>query len=447
MRFNLNSPSTMQMLEISNGGSLDGLPSHVLFMGEMVPAEYYYGEVPQITKGTLPVQEILPDGELIEHEILPVEQDSYMHGYSIDPALNEFPQDDIPEEEVQRMSTNNNYQRPYQPEYVQPFAGYMNSPSAPYVTPPPQVGGFNPYSVYSGGSNRFQQTPYVNQSYNSQYCGYGYQNPTYHMESDMKDLMYGNTQGKAVPFDKDLIELDANGNKKVITPVNIPQPHHTDYYGNPVYLSPHDARIAEAEKQKQFREAQQSYYSRMKSLSKIAHNATGDDISDDILDQIYSPPQVAQQNYYDMSIEERTWLHQEQRVDGVAMNLNRSLEISDAVINQIDSKYAEYQNRITDAHNKIMPIDTDMDTFLDNAGKLYIDALLADQRAKDRGKKLYDSGSYNSILRNESPIIGALDDIAISLPMKLTAAYDERRARFMASILNQGVVGGNTNGK
>ena len=106
---------------------------------------------------------------------------------------------------------------------------------------------------------------------------------------------------------------------------------------------------------------------------------------------------------------------------------------------------------ISQYHDKFIKKDCGLVDFLNSAGSLYVDCLMREERHKNRDLSgTYDSNSYRAALTNrQAPYAGRfsnnLDDNVVTLPphlkQQLDSTYEERRAKFIQSIMGSNAKG------
>lgn len=112
---------------------------------------------------------------------------------------------------------------------------------------------------------------------------------------------------------------------------------------------------------------------------------------------------------------------------------------------EYDQNAAQRYTAISNYHNKFVNQDCDLQEFLSQAGELYVDCMLREQKHRDRNLNgIYDSNAYRKLIsqNNPNPYSGIfsknIDDNSIGMPIgarqKFEAAFVERRAAFMAEL-------------
>ena len=213
------------------------------------------------------------------------------------------------------------------------------------------------------------------------------------------------------------------------------QPSYTNYYGNQVgynYYNPalqQQAMEQQRKAEEQQRRAQIEY---MKQISRCAHAYIGEEMSDEELNRIYDPDKVIDQKQMAENVEfERTahLVQYGQRVDN-------------------SQNFAQMCDNITRYHDKFIDPNADLITFLNQAGGLYVDKLIRDEKHKNRNLTgTYNHDAFTDVLKNSNNpyarqlLNSNMEDDVVHLPAsiqnKVTATYAERRAKFMQSILSQ----------
>ena len=276
----------------------------------------------------------------------------------------------------------------------------VGNPS-PYAFPPPQ----NPYD------NGYQQ-PNYGYAYNpalqmqqSGYMGYGYQNP---------QTSYGyQPTGMYNPY----------------------QPSYTNYYGNQAgynYYNPalQQNIIQQQRKEEERRRREAIEY--QKQLSRVAHAYFGEEMSDEELNRIYDPVDNRSQKEIAEAAEFERTAH--------------IVQYGQYVGQEPTQNFTQLCNSNTQYHNKFINPDAGLVEFLEQAGNLYIDGLLREEKHKNRDLSgTYNHDGFKSVLNGQNPYAGKfsnnIEDDVVHLPEsiknRLTSTYAERRAQFMQSILSQ----------
>lgn len=310
------------------------------------------------------------------------------------------------------------------PRYGQNGEQFIN-----YQTP-----GYNPYQ-----QNQMQQQAYnPYQQYNHQQQAYQYQqNPNYYNQQyynsyqyEQENLIYGKQEPGG--FMPNIVVADVKGNA-----VSMPPAYTTDYYGNPIYANPFEARQYEIEREKQYKEAMQRRINMMKSLSRCAHTANGTEIDDKTLELIYDPKPIVQPQFQPPRTAEEFKKYNDRYKMDQCSRLAYELQYKDASDQYYREAYISKQNEITEAHNKMIDKGADLVTFFDQAGKLYIESLMYEQRRRNKDcTQLYNQDNYRRAL-NKS--VYNTDEISIPIPANLKEKYHENRERFLKAIFSQGV--------
>ena len=221
------------------------------------------------------------------------------------------------------------------------------------------------------------------------------------------------------------------------------QQGYTGYYGNQVnynYYNPIYQQNMLRQQQEEAEKQRKQQIEFNKRLSRIAHAEDNSTLSEETLNKIYdpvstqTPQQVAEQYEFN-------------RIASLAQSINNPTPTQESITIMNRAKAA------TDYHNKFIDPKCGLNEFLNSAGNLYVDGLLRDEKHKNRDLSgTYDSKSYKQLLNRQAPYAGKfsnnIDDNVVTLPPhlqnKLKSTYDERRAQFLASIMNS--KGGNPNG-
>lgn len=213
---------------------------------------------------------------------------------------------------------------------------------------------------------------------------------------------------------------------------------YTGYYGNQVnynYYNPiyqQNMLLKQREEEAKRKREEIEYKKRM---SRIAHSYDGSKISDEQLSKLYEPqaaatPKQAADNY---------------EFDSISRLVQNG---KDAGVNPAMLQQAE---KIKKYNDSVVKPDCNLSEFLNNAGTLYVNALMKDEAARNRNLSgTYDSNAYRQALgMRNAPYAGVfsnnIDDNIVTLPESIrnraAESYESRRAAFIASI-----TGGNRNG-
>ena len=188
---------------------------------------------------------------------------------------------------------------------------------------------------------------------------------------------------------------------------------------------------AELQKQQQAYERQVhlQQVNELKRASKLAHAENGSEqMSDEYLNKRFDSD------------------YQYVGVDPELLKAQRdAADMSRYVYIDYDPSAAQRYNAITSYHDKfIKNKDCDLQGFLAQAGELYVDCLLREQKHRDRNLNgVYDSDAYRKLISQNNPnpysgIFRNIDDNVVGLPndakQKFEAAFAQRRAAFMAEL-------------
>lgn len=311
------------------------------------------------------------------------------------------------------MQQNNGGYQQYPPNYSLGYNGYNGQ----YQTQQPEM------YVYVNGQPQYYQPKdpyevppqqYPQPSYGYQPQGYGYQNG---YAGYPQQPQYG-------------YQYQQQG---IYNPYNPAQQSYTNYYGNQVGYNYYNPALRQQQMEQQRKEAEQRRMQEieyMKQISRCAHAYNGDPISEEELDRIYNPQdtRTSKEIKEEMEFEKTAHIVQYgQRVD-------------------YEAGQAKLYNDIKAYHDKFIDPNADLATFLSQAGNLYVDMLLRQEKHKNRSglAETYNKQGFKNILNNIAYANGMpnnIEDDVIHLPAsiqnKLTESYAERRAQFMNSILNQ----------
>jgi hypothetical protein len=209
------------------------------------------------------------------------------------------------------------------------------------------------------------------------------------------------------------------------------QPSYTNYYGNQSGYNYYNPAYQQQLYEQQRKEAEQRRMQEieyMKQISRCAHAYNGEEITEEELDAIYNPQDTRTQKQIkeEMEFEKTAHIVQYgQRVD-------------------YQSNQAKVFNDIKKYHDKFIDPNANLVEFLEQAGSLYVDSLMREEKHKRRSglNKTYDNKGFQNALQNPYPNrFSNVEDDVIHLPKsiqnKLTSTYAERRAQFMEKILSQ----------
>ena len=217
---------------------------------------------------------------------------------------------------------------------------------------------------------------------------------------------------------------------------------YTGYYGNQVNYNYYNPIYQQNMLRKQQEEAEKQRKQQIefnKRMSRIAHAEDGSTLSEETLNKIYDPVSV-------QSPQQIADQYEQDRVASLVQSIGQTAS-------QEAAAFAYRAKAAVDYHNKFIDPNCGLNEFLNSAGALYIDGLLRDEKHKNRDLSgTYDSKSYKQLLERNAPYAAKfsnnIDDNVVELPPhlqnRLRSTYEERRAQFMASIMNS--KGGNING-
>jgi hypothetical protein len=115
-------------------------------------------------------------------------------------------------------------------------------------------------------------------------------------------------------------------------------------------------------------------------------------------------------------------------------------------VNTLATNYINAHNNLFDKAKSITPDETSLFNFLDNAGGLYVDAIISEQKRNVDVSKLYNHNDYNKLInihKDSNPFKSVfnkeinIDDMEITLPNHLNNEYQARRQMFLAGIMNK----------
>lgn len=328
----------------------------------------------------------------------------------------------IPQSQQIQMDQQNGYYNPYnqyaytpnynnQPYLVNTGFGYNGNPAFAYMQT-----GYTPYG-YGWNANYYQQQ----------------------LDRDIDSELYGNTISGIDPFEcvRDSILTDEEKEKRKR---NIAQYQYYDYYGN---LQMGNAYNRNQLKTEELERARKEYIDFFTLISMAAHNYCGDDVDEEELRNKYDPikPLPKQTNYYSLDDEQKQLYYEYQIVERAATIPIRVAEY-DRQQQAIAEKRASAYKKIKDSHDKALGInegeDITLDAYLQNAGKLYADALVYEQRRRDKdASKKYSNSSFRQLVGNVSGKdipIASISDEYVPLEQRLKDRYQAQKQKFVMDL-------------
>ena len=210
------------------------------------------------------------------------------------------------------------------------------------------------------------------------------------------------------------------------------QQGYTGYYGNQVnynYYNPIYQQNLIAKQREEEEKQRKAYIAQNKAISRIAHAYSGTEITEEQLNKLYEP-QVGKT--------------QQQLADDYEFGRVASIVTNGQEV-KYDANFAQKSNEIKKYHDSVVDPNSGLLEFFNNAGTLYVNALLRDELHRNRNLSgTYDSNSYKQLLGvRQAPYAGVfsnnIDDNVITLPESIRQhaqeSYEVRRAKFIASIM------------
>lgn len=199
--------------------------------------------------------------------------------------------------------------------------------------------------------------------------------------------------------------------------------YYNGIYNN--YYNPYLAAKQEELRKAQEKEQRRQQSSIMKKLSRMAHKVDNSEISEERLNELYDYKPIDE-----MSKADREWLEMQRLAAQEPIEFNGYRK----------AYYDVYQK-----NNKVVNPDMNLEEFLQNGFDILMGILERDQEEKQKDlSKIYDKENYsrmingnqysNNLFKKEVSI----DDMSVfpHLSTKAKEEYAERKARFMAAIMN-----------
>jgi hypothetical protein len=213
------------------------------------------------------------------------------------------------------------------------------------------------------------------------------------------------------------------------------QQGYTGYYGNQVnynYYNPiYQQQLIQQQREAEERQ-RRAIIDQNKMMSKIAHAYSGSTISDEALSKLYDP----------VATKTKEQVAEDYEFDKIA-NINQR-----AVVVDRDPQLIQRFNETSKYHDSVVDPNCGMIEYFSKAGTLYVNALMREEKHRQRDlSQTYDSNAYHKALQRQAPYAGMfnsnnIDDNVITLPENLRqhaqGSYEERRQRFIASIMGGG---------
>jgi hypothetical protein len=354
---------------------------------------------------------------------------------------------------VQPQQQNTYYNPNFQQQYYQPVDPY-EVPPQPY----PQYGYEQQYQQYNGYPQQgFNYNPYnpalqmiqqeqmyqqqhapqpypqydYQQQYQAPYPQYGYQQPQVQYDPYPQPIQQPYTGEPVDPVNTSIY----NPTTPTCNPTMMSYNNNRNYYGQPTqygYGNPIAEKKRQEEFQRQIEQQRRGHIEYMKQISKCAHTFAGEEITDDELEAIYNP---------DFTRKTPKEIEEEREFAKVA----HIVECSKVVDNQEQINKIRHHNNVKAYHDKFIDPNADLNTFLQQAGNLYIDMLLRQEKSRRRKGVVntYDKRTFMNSILNEQQFpnrFANVEDNVVHLPdfikNKLESTYDERRAIFEEKIRN-----------
>lgn len=327
---------------------------------------------------------------------------------------------------IQQPQQNSGGFNPYQDYGIQPrqpqtqvyssdFGYYMNPPGA-YQT---NTYGYGGYSYGYNGSN-----PYLQYQQQAQY------------NSALSEQLYSESISVFDPMEY-LVNVILTSEEQQLSRMNTPSGY--GYNGTPWFTNEQIA-MQNAEKQKQM-ELSIQFCAR---LSKIAHAATGQPITDKDARALYDPKMHVnpyQQSVHQMTQDDIYLLNEENMVKATEISFMQSLsyEYNEQLRLQ---KVAEGYAKIKESHDRVLGLkegEKDLKNYLANAGVLYVDAIARESKyMRKDGTLKYQKGSYvNALLKanpqaaNQLPISMFTNDDYIPIEQRIKERYIAAKSKLI----------------
>lgn len=186
-----------------------------------------------------------------------------------------------------------------------------------------------------------------------------------------------------------------------------------NYFGQPVYSTPYNYNFYNAEYQNELEEMRE--HAREKRidlnirLSQLAHNASGEEYNQDVINEIYRGKDVTIEGYSYQDV----------------YNDMRFMFIQEF---DNSEQYRQAFKQASDEYNKVIPKDADLDTTFENMGILWCDYALEEEkhRRRSRVREQYDSDGYKYLIK-QTKMKRYAGDKGINVPELNFGAPDSSR--------------------
>ena len=205
------------------------------------------------------------------------------------------------------------------------------------------------------------------------------------------------------------------------------------------YFNPYLAIQQNQAREAQMKEQQRTESDMMKRISRAVNKASGSEISDDTLGEIYDYKEPEQYKVDPDSVE-------------YMQSFVASLYITDNRYLPQDIQFVNRFNQMYDQAKQMCPDDISMYDYNQKMSEQYVQMLIDNNREKQRDvSKLYNSNDYNKLLNMNSKSSSyfnsifnggnmnnnvSVDDMEVTLPNHLANEYQSRRKQFLESILS-----------
>lgn len=239
--------------------------------------------------------------------------------------------------------------------------------------------------------------------------------------------LYGTTYSNVDPFEciRDSIMTDE---EKARRREMQQQQYYNSFYGN-LYAQ-------NQVKAEEYNKAKEVYLNFFTKLTMAAYNYTGDTITEEEIRERYCPTPV-QQTFRPPTPEERELQEEFNRVQ-LGFSIPSICERYDQLQAIADNKRMQAYGRIKEAHDKLLGLEPGkemtLNEYLDNAGILYADSLLADQRRKNKdATRKYSQAAFTQRLNMETGQnlpISSPDDDYLPLEERIKRRYTQQKNVF-----------------